>query len=42
MSQDKEQRIDAALASLVDKLIPDINDEEHENAVDLAKSILER
>lgn len=42
MSQDREQRIESALASLVDKLIPDIDDDEHKNAVDLAKSILAR
>jgi hypothetical protein len=42
MSQDREQRISKALASLVDKLLPDLDDEEHENAVDLGKSILDR
>lgn len=49
MSHDREQRIGDALSSLVDTLIPIIDgeddavaDERHDNALDLAKNLLER
>lgn len=49
MSHDREQRIGDALSSLVDTLIPVIDgeddavaDERHDNALDLAKNLLER
>jgi len=49
MADEKTQRIQDALSSLVDALIPTIPDEDeadaderHDNAVDLARSILDR
>ena len=49
MSESRAQRLDDALSSLVDAFLPaDLDDDEaladqrHENAVDLAKSILDR
>ena len=50
MSDDRERRIDDALSSLVDALIPrqhtddddDISENRHENLLDFAKGIINR
>lgn len=49
MSQDRERRISDALNTLVNILVPEVDgedpaeaDERHENALELAKGLLER